>query len=304
MEKWMSRIPDQKKLVLINIPGSHDSCAFAMNRMGEDFARTQYHNIKEQLEIGIRKLDIRITTRNKYIETDEDIITCHGICDCYVSTKFCDFRRVTYKSVLLDVKEFLERNPTETVMIGTYKGRGDLVPLIRSTEIFFKYVGNIALKYNNNITLGEARGKIIYITEYIDTQKDIKDFKPINKDLIVGTGINDIHKNYYDCNTYEINGNALVLEMKDMFKQYNYTLNQAEIEEKNNKIQFPISYSVSCTGEHDICLPFPITQASYVNSYLLKFGVLRKGYYYGWLNIDFATLEIVSTFVDTNFNYY
>ena len=45
----MSKLPDNKKLVLINIPGTHDSCAFYMNRLGSDFATTQYYNIKEQL---------------------------------------------------------------------------------------------------------------------------------------------------------------------------------------------------------------------------------------------------------------
>ena len=34
----MSKLPDNKKLVLINIPGTHDSCAFHMNRLGLDFA--------------------------------------------------------------------------------------------------------------------------------------------------------------------------------------------------------------------------------------------------------------------------
>ena len=307
MNKWMSRIPDQKKIVLINIPGTHDSCAFYMNRLGADFSTTQFHNIKEQLEIGIRRLDIRITSRNQFYETDEDIITCHGICDCYVSSKFGDMRKVTYKSVVLDVKEFLEINPTETVIMATYKGRGDIKHLTRGAEIFFKYAGNIALRYNDNITLGEARGKIIFITEYIDTEKDLKDFKPVkpvNINIIKETGIDEVHQRYYDCPTYAINGNAKIVELNDMFKKYNLTLNQAEIAEKNKIFTFPISYSVSCTGEHDVCCPFPITQANYVNNYLLEFGVLRKGNYYGWIKFDFANTEVVSRFVDTNFLYY
>lgn len=302
MEKWMSNIPDNKKLVLINIPGTHDSCAFHMNRLGSDFATTQYYNIKQQLEIGIRKIDIRITSRYKLQEIDEDIITCHGMCDCYVSSKFGDMRKLTYKSVLLDVREFLEKNPTETVMIGTYKGRGDIRNLIRSNEIFQKYVGDIAIKYNENLLLGDARGKIIILTEYIN-EGNIKGSQPINRDLIIGTGIDDVHKRYYNCKTFKINGNAKVLEMKDMFTKYNMTLQQAEIAEQNKNIQFPISYSISCTGEHDICLPFPITQASYVLPFLLKSGVLKNGYYYGWLNMDFAYLEVTSKFIATNFYY-
>ena len=51
------------------------------------------------------------------------------------------------------------RNPTETVIIATYKGRGDIKNLTRGAEIFFKYAGDISLRYNDSITLGEARGK-------------------------------------------------------------------------------------------------------------------------------------------------
>jgi hypothetical protein len=145
------------------------------------------------------------------------------------------------------------------------------------------------------------------ITEYIDTEKDLKDFKPVkpvNINIIKETGIDEVHQRYYDCPTYAINGNAKIVELNDMFKKYNLTLNQAEIAEKNKIFTFPISYSVSCTGEHDVCCPFPITQANYVNNYLLKFGVLRKGNYYGWIKFDFANTEVVSRFVDTNFLYY
>ena len=42
MENWMSRIPDNRKLKFINIPATHDSAAYYMNRINFFFAKTQF----------------------------------------------------------------------------------------------------------------------------------------------------------------------------------------------------------------------------------------------------------------------
>eukprot|EP00833_Pecoramyces_ruminatium_P002271 jgi/Orpsp1_1/1176303/evm.model.c7180000057129.2 len=80
---WMTYIPDSKYLYEINIPGTHDSGTYdigqfsnskilnkiasrsglnAINAAKSEFGRTQDLDIKEQLEHGIRYLDIRIST--------------------------------------------------------------------------------------------------------------------------------------------------------------------------------------------------------------------------------------------------
>ena len=40
MEKWMSKLKDDRKLIYVNIPGTHDSAACYMNRMSFNWART------------------------------------------------------------------------------------------------------------------------------------------------------------------------------------------------------------------------------------------------------------------------
>lgn len=59
----MSRIPDEKSIVLINIPGSHDSTAYNMFCLGSCFAKTQDLDITSQLNIGVRIFDIRVTIK-------------------------------------------------------------------------------------------------------------------------------------------------------------------------------------------------------------------------------------------------
>ena len=151
LENWMSRIDDSKKLILMNIPGTHDSAAYCMNRISFKCAKTQDLTIKEQLEIGIRDFDIRIFQAHEDTSQDD--------------------RKLTYKSVLLDVKNFLEKNPTEAVLFSTFLGRGKWKKgymLIRAYHLFDKYVGDISIRYRPDLLMGDVRGKIINYTTLIE----------------------------------------------------------------------------------------------------------------------------------------
>lgn len=304
METWMSRIPDNKKLKFINIPATHDSCAYYMNRISFSLAKTQYYSITKQLEIGTRKLDLRFTDSGKNKDKDEDLICCHGICDCYENKNCFSLKKLTFKSVLIEIKTFLEKYPSETVMIAVQLGRGNNGEVLkRSFEIINKYVGDIMINYHSDLTLGEVRGKIINLTVL---QEEI-DKKEINKKIITsfnnikGTGIDEVHFKYRNYATFKVNGILKIQELKDMFKLYNLTIEQAESEEYNNKIKFPIEYSISCTGEKDACLPNPFDQAKIVHNFIQKDGIFKKGYYYGWLKMDFANPTSNFKLIDTNF---
>ena len=208
MENWMSRIDDSKKIILINIPGTHDSTAYCMNRISFKCANTQELTIAQQLEIGIRDFDIRIVQSHNDTSQDEDIICCHGICDCYVSPNFCDNRKLTYKSVLLDIKNFLEKNPSETVLMGTNLGRGKWkngYMLVRAYQLFDKYVGNIAIRFKSDLLMGEVRGKVITYTSIIE-EFDSNDnmMRTKTRKYLPCTAIYDVHRKYQNCATFII----------------------------------------------------------------------------------------------------
>ena len=307
MDKWMSKIQDNKKMVLINIPGSHDSASYCMNRILSCFAQTQYFDIRQQLEIGVRKFDLRITSIAINKETNEDIICCHGTCDCYAAEDLCDQRKLSYKSILIDIRKFLEKNPSETVLVSTFLGRGQFQNIVRAYEIFKQEVGDISIVFQPNLILGDCRGKIIvstFLDKEIEIDKKNNQIPKISsKSLIKGTGIEEIHYRYLGKNasTFKVCGNTKVHEIKDMFNIYNLTLEQAEMKEKENPKMFPISYSISCTGEHETILPYPIVQANIVNSFISRERAFKKGYYYGWINIDFAIVDITSQLAESNF---
>ena len=308
MENWMSRISDSKKLILINIPSTHDSACYYMNHLLLPLAKTQYYTIKQQLEIGTRKLDIRIVDIKKNKEIDEDLICCHGICDCYASQEYGDMRKLTLKSILIDIRNFLKQYPSETVLLEIRLGRGkNKDTLQRAYEMFIKYVGDMYINFHHDLCLGESRGKVVNITyllhEFDRKRLNIINFKSSN---ICGTGIEEVHKKYKKYSAFKVDGNLKIQEIKDMFQKYNMTLQEAEIEEKKNTKLFPINYSISCTGEKTYCFPNPLDQAKIVHSYIQRDGVFKKGYYYGWIKMDFANYLSNYKLIDTNFinNYY
>ena len=288
MKKWMSRIPDNKNIVLINIPGSHDSTAYNMFCLGSCFAQTQDLDITSQLNIGVRLFDIRVTKRNNFFENNfmESIICCHGICDCY---HYQNNKKInlTYLHVLKEIKNFLEENPSETVIIKTKSGRSNkTINLQIASEIFDTILGDISVEYDDKLTMGELRGKVVNI------------FSDNNN--IEGTDIISIHNKYTNgytnFNEFKVNGDLKVREIEELLEKYNYKFDEAE-----QYMKLPLHFETSCTGEFTKIIPLPRYEANTVNKFLREYN-FRNGYYYGWISIDFIDEMITEKIIKSNFN--
>ena len=94
---WMRAVPDDTPLGRMTIPGTHDSCAM----YGGHLVSCQSLSLRDQLEAGIRFLDIRL--RAAYDRLDVH----HGIVYQYLS----------FDDVMSEVGEFLRRQPTEAVIM-------------------------------------------------------------------------------------------------------------------------------------------------------------------------------------------
>ena len=278
-QNWMSNIPDTKLVLLMNIPGAHDTSANIMNPLAEEVARTQNRTIPYLLKAGIRKLDIRVALFDSIEEEDEDLHTCHGMFDCYYIDEYNTTRNLTYKHILLDIKKFLEENPSETVILWTQSEKGDSFENIkRAVDIMEKYVEDLLVNFEKSLTLGEVRGKIVTtVYRTYDEQGEAI----YHKGIEAGTDLEEIHMKYID--TY----NITIKQAEDIFFK--------EIE------KFPYYYSIACTGEHVSILPMPKHQAEIVNPFILKYEFI-KGNYYGWIEMDYADLIIAKKFIDTNFS--
>eukprot|EP00833_Pecoramyces_ruminatium_P006119 jgi/Orpsp1_1/1180151/evm.model.c7180000072325.1 len=95
----------------INIPGTHDSGTFNMEFLKEIWSETQTLNIKEQLESGIRYLDLRLTIDDD--DKSDRIHLTHSGQTCYDSNN-----DILYlNKVLNDCVMFLIEYPSETVIV-------------------------------------------------------------------------------------------------------------------------------------------------------------------------------------------
>ena len=75
MNDWMANIPDNFRICDINLPGTHDSCSKKVQF--SYFSKCQNLSVFEQLNIGVRFIDIRVE------KTGDKLKTVHGISDCY-----------------------------------------------------------------------------------------------------------------------------------------------------------------------------------------------------------------------------
>ncbi|SGY81372.1 1-phosphatidylinositol phosphodiesterase [Moritella viscosa] len=147
---WMAAIGNEKRLSEISMPGTHNS----LSLYGGDVPATQTLSIAEQLDMGIRYIDARFKYR------DSDLIAYHGIISQYQT--FDDFISI--------VSQFLNANPTETIIIrvqnegGAKEYQHDFYQKFK--EILAKYKQNNAIPYSNNPTLGDIRGKFVFIRDF------------------------------------------------------------------------------------------------------------------------------------------
>ena len=149
---WMAGIPDTTKISSISIPGTHDTMAF----YGGDATQTQSLSLADQLNSGIRALDIRCRHKKDQFEIN------HGMV----------FQKSSFDEVMRTVTAFLKKNPTEVVLM---RVREEYKPLgnTRSFEETFK---SYHAKYSEFFwmpygaltipAIGTIRGKILVLQDF------------------------------------------------------------------------------------------------------------------------------------------
>lgn len=151
----LTKLPDEVFLSRINIAGTHDSATAYVDF--ESQARCQSMDVLQQLNMGVRLLDIRLSVKaGRYF-------LVHSLANCYEDkgkTKLLYFDKV-----LEICREFLLENPGETVLMSIKQDRG------LQRKSFFEGFYSAFIKGNENIwyleneipRLKDCRGKIVLI---------------------------------------------------------------------------------------------------------------------------------------------
>ena len=188
----MRDIPDDARLTTLSIPGTHNSCCVD-GLLG--LARTQNLDLPEQLEAGIRFLDIRFARYQDELCAHHDVV-CAG---------------KSYEDVLTVCAEFLRQRPSETILLSVKEESvfdsvlGELAPSRvlcklstmgtkdgddrnhRFEDLFkmktWRHIGDASLFYNfaagtpgsgsagasavtSETSIGELRGKIVLLRRF------------------------------------------------------------------------------------------------------------------------------------------
>ncbi|XCB29033.1 phosphatidylinositol-specific phospholipase C [Arcanobacterium hippocoleae] len=154
-QDWMITIPDNRRLSDISIPGTHDTMAYSATLPFKDIVRTQTMNLRQQLDSGIRYLDIRLSHEGDVFKI------YHG--SVYLGVSFND--------VLETISQYLTQFPTETILMRV-KQEHSRVPDKSMWDLFAKYdqaypglFWNRSLNNTDNPTLGQVRGKVVVLSD-------------------------------------------------------------------------------------------------------------------------------------------
>lgn len=151
LKVWMKNFDDSVKLHSLSIPGTHESGA--LNYYGT-FSRCQFYGIEEQMNLGIRFLDIRCDI------SEGKLYIYHG----------CIYQSASFDEVLDTVIAFLNANPSETIIM-SIKNEGKSPDGIFNKIFLDGYWNNAKYHsyfYGENAipTLGTVRKKIVLVRRF------------------------------------------------------------------------------------------------------------------------------------------
>lgn len=169
-DSWLSRVDGSKLISELYLPGSHDSATKYVDLAF--FAKCQSLTIKQQLEAGVRYLDIRLATDT--INGKDTLSFYHGFCRCRTGA-FPWSKPLELDDVLDVCYEFLNGHKLETIVFAVKQERGS------DTESFEKMLFTKIAKWQDYWYLGETvptleecRGKLVLVRRFEDANQNLK----------------------------------------------------------------------------------------------------------------------------------
>ena len=282
--KVLENLRDDIYLSELNIAGTHDS-ATAYVAM-ENTARCQDKTVAEQLAMGVRFLDIRLTQK------DGEFYLVHSLADCYSDKE--KTKRMTFGEVLEICKGFLRDNPEETLILSVKQDRG-IINRWFFPPFYDKYVrGDEKSWYLENRvpTLGECRGKLVLMRRC------------------------RVWKSFYKTADGGLNFSFWPDQARKRMTAKKVILNKSEravVQDRygldpKRKWQCVRNYlDTAVTSKNELAVHFISTSAKtdgnlvgtaeYINSEFMKYN-LKKGT--GWIICDFLTKELIEKIMTSN----
>ena len=291
---WMSKLPDAIPLGDINVPGSHDAAAI------NSWISTPYacHNysITEQLEYGIRLLDVRLKVSRD--GSQYTFMTCHGHIWPNVYQSF--------PSLMDECKCFLATNEKEVILMSLKVDdpkNGAGVTSAAYTALKNLLAGYPIATSGDMPTLGSVRGKIFLLNRMNqDLALGVNLIVPDNTDGEVVPRAGNRSYSYFIQDRYE--GLPLLYPSATKFP-----LVTAAFEQKQNQpmvFNFASATWYAAFGVYSTVLRLLLNYfgAKAATNRPAKFGWLLMNYPFNKYNTDtYGPLDVVTIIIASNFGY-
>ncbi|HZJ74956.1 MAG TPA: phosphatidylinositol-specific phospholipase C domain-containing protein [Clostridia bacterium] len=285
---WMKRIDGVTPLSLINIPGTHNSATQYIPL--RYFSRCQDKSVAEQLELGVRYLDLRVELSKGKLKL------VHSIIDCKKST--FSFEKLWLDDIVGDCSRFVKDNPSETIIMNFQIDDGK-DHLAASDVLFERYVfpnKDIWFRENKNPCLDECRGKLILARRTPISDKI--EFNDMNSGINFFDSGTDV-KNERIIRSVKDGSTVFTAYVQDDFsvppkaKWFNFVLPCLD-EKKASENSLLVNHLSANNGFFS-----PKITADYVNKRFMSYE-LKKSEHYGIIPTDFITKELSKKIIASN----
>ena len=164
---WLDLVRDETKVCKLSIPGTHDT----MTGMGfyqpllkyvfNQTAISQVSTLEEQMNSGLRFFDIRPVVSTDTVAKKKILRLTHGISEL----------DVTFEWTIDQLQSYLKAHPSEFFICklqfdNGFEDQKDLYSLLSDVLHMSKYKGLFFENWRPDITVGEMRGKILWLSRY------------------------------------------------------------------------------------------------------------------------------------------
>ena len=284
----LTNLSDDIYISQLNIAGTHDS-ATAYVAM-ENTARCQDKTIAEQLQMGVRFLDIRLGKKGS------EYYLVHSLADCYSDKG--KSKRKTFSEVLETCKRFLKDNPKETVIVSIKQDRG-IINRWFFPPFYDKYIRGDEKKWyleNRVPTLGECRGKLVLMrrcrvwSSFYKTAEGGLDFSfwkdQAKKKMTANKVILSAEK--------DILCQALVQDRYCLDPERKWQCVKNYLDTAVTSVNELAVHFISTSAKTDGSL---VGTAEYINGEFMKYNLKAKT---GWIICDFPTKELIEKIMKSN----
>ncbi|MBJ8052229.1 phosphatidylinositol-specific phospholipase C [Bacillus cereus] len=201
---WMSKVADSTKLSELSIPGTHGTMALhGASFLDENLTRNQTMSLPQQLNSGIRYVDMRVK------RVKGSFAMYHGIVN----------QKAMFEDVLKEAIQFLKDYPTETILMRLKEETTPESGSLSFEEIFSNYKNvnssyfwnpnSVPISDRNNPTLGDIRGKIVILQNFTSPQLHGIDYESLNiqDKFEIGNGPDEIYEKWNAVKTHLQNAN-------------------------------------------------------------------------------------------------